>query len=267
MNLPGARHLAPQFPVLTGSSASPLRKQAPGQANGRGWSAKRRPSPSGRSPLGVRATGSWKETPIPPNECLQTDRQALEIRMSSVDDDIALHARDDRWDDQDRTSVSGIPFPPEAPGCFRIRLEPFRYRVGRCDLIAGSLWNRYLDEMPVRRQNSVPVHQHFQHCGRIGLGSVDYCSPSLMPPSRDPFGAFGAPHRELPRRVADPIGTHRLREFSRHRQGATPASARRMRFNTASAPAELDRAMSKGVSPSNNGCARFRNLSIASQSP
>lgn len=46
-----------------------------------------------------------------------------------------------------------------------------------------------------------------------------------------------------------------------------PASARRMRFRTASAPAELDRARSKGVSPSNRGWGRFRNVSMASRSP
>ena len=48
---------------------------------------------------------------------------------------------------------------------------------------------------------------------------------------------------------------------TRHRQGAMPASALRTRFRTAStsAPAELDRARSNGVSPSNSGCGRFRN--------
>ena len=56
-------------------------------------------------------------------------------------------------------------------------------------------------------------------------------------------------------------------ERSRCRQTATPASARRMRFRTASAPAELERAISNGVSPSSNGCGRPRNASIASRSP
>ena len=187
--------------------------------------------------------------------------------MPRVDDDVALHACHDRRDDQECTSVFGIPRATEAAGRLPARMGPIPNEIGRDHLIADAPWYRDLDEVLVRRRRSIPMGQRFQHGCRIGFGGVDYVGAGLVPPAGHASGACRAPHRKPASGIADPIGAHRPRERSRFRQTATPASARRMRFRTASAPAELERAMSNGVSPSSNGCGRPRNASIASRSP
>ena len=144
---------------------------------------------------------------------------------------------------------------------------PFQNYVGRYHLVAGASRDRDLDEMLVWRRGAVSMRQHFQHGRRIGCRGVDYFRPGLMPSAGDAAGALRAPHGVLARGIPDPICAQRFRKRSRCIQRATPASALRMRFRTASAPAELERAISNGVSPSSNGCGRLRNASIASRSP
>ena len=187
--------------------------------------------------------------------------------MPGVDDDVALHACNYRWDEQDCTSILRIPGATEAAGCLTTRVRPVRDHVRRHHFIAGAPRYRDLDEVLVRRRGAVPVREHLQHGRRIGCGGVNHFGAGLMPSAGDASCAFHAPHRKLTRGIADPIRAQRLPKRSRCRQRATPASARRMRLRTASAPAELERAMSNGVSPSSSGCGRFRNASIASGSP
>ena len=147
------------------------------------------------------------------------------------------------------------------------RVGPVRDHIRGCHLIAGAVRYRDLDEVLVRRRGAVPVREHFQHRRGIGCGGVNHFGAGLMPSTGDASRAFRAPYRKLTRRIADPIRAQRLPERSRCRQTATPACARRMRLRTASVPAELERAMSNGVSSSSNGCGRFRNASMASASP
>ena len=106
-----------------------------------------------------------------------------------------------------------------------------------------------------RCRNSRRSH-HTAFPGRPSCHRPETCwAPSVLHTGNRPPG------------IADAPGSRRLPQHARHRQGAMPASALRTRFSTASAPAELDRAMSNGVSPSNSGCGRLRNASMASRSP
>ena len=79
--------------------------------------------------------------------------------MPAVDDDIALHARDDGRDEQDRTSAFHMPLAAEAACRFPARPEPVRDDARRRDLVAGSPRYRDLDEVLIRRRRPVPVDQ------------------------------------------------------------------------------------------------------------
>ena len=206
--------------------------------------------------------------PVPPDGSFQSDRYSLGVRVPAVDDDVAFHARDDRWDDHDcafdaprtiggRSGRAASPPGWNQSGSMSAVTTSWLVPLGM--VISMKCW--------VWRQRSVPVHQHFQHGRRVALGGVDHLGAGLVPPAGGALGAFRTPHRKSSRRIADSVRPHRLRQGSWRHQAAMPASARRMRFSTASAPAELDRAMSKGVSASRRGCGRFRNVSIAFRSP
>ncbi len=183
----------------------------------------------------------WKETLIPPHRCLQPNFHAHEIGMPDVDAEIAFHPRDNGGGDEDRTPAFPVPFPTEVLGRFPNWFEPVRNRIRCGDLIAGSPGDRDLDEMLFRRQFSVPMHQLLQHGCRIVLRCVDHFGARLMPPSISALGAFRAPYCELSGRVADAKRSHRFRQRARTHQRAIPAPARRIRFRTAYAPAELER--------------------------
>ena len=124
----------------------------------------------------------WKETLIPPHWCLHPNFRAHEIGMPDVDAEIAFHPRDNGGGDEDRTPAFSVTFPIEVLGRFPNWFEPVRNRIRCGDLIAGSPGDRDLDEMLVRRQFSVPMHQLLQHGCRIVLRCLDHFGAHLMPP-------------------------------------------------------------------------------------
>ena len=155
----------------------------------------------------------------PPYRRLQPHSYPPEIRVPAVDDDISLHAGDDRRDDQDGAWILLVPSAAQAASRFPVRTETFREGLGSDDRVAGALGYGDLYVVLVGRQGSVPVDEFFQHCRRVVLRSVYHFGAGLMPPSGRSFGALGAPHRKLARRIADPVCPHRLRQGSRRCQG------------------------------------------------
>ena len=204
-------------------------------------------SRSGRQPSGgTTARTHGKEALIPPHGGLKPDRHAFEIRMPAVDDDIALHTRDDGRDDQDCASVLHIPLASEATGRFSVWPESVRDDIGGCDLVAGSPEYGDLDEMLVRRQGSVPVSQLFQHGRRVALGSIDHLDPRFMPPAGDALGALRASHRKtvpLNRRSDTPASLRaRFAVSSKSRAGLGPMNEVQDRFRTRRAgPCHVER--------------------------
>ena len=132
------------------------------------------------------------------------------------------------------------------------------------------------------KQASIPPHGSLQAGSQFSMprvdddvalhpcdyrwGDQDCASILRIPSAPEPAGCLSTrvgPVRNHIRRdylVAGAPWYRDLDEVLVRRRCAVPLS-------TASAPAELERAMSNGVSPSSSGCGRFRNVSIASRSP
>ncbi len=77
--------------------------------------------------LSIRCLDSLQDDyTFPPHRCFSPHRQAFEVRMSAVDDHIALHPRDDRRDKQDGTAIVYMPWAAETTSCLSTWLEPVR---------------------------------------------------------------------------------------------------------------------------------------------
>lgn len=179
---------------------------------------------------------------------------ALEIFVSCVDYDIPFHARNHGRHDQNRATPLAVPVRGECLGPMRNWGAP---NPAAC-LRSPPRSSRRPVSWP-RRNADTEEARHcskraFQQGRRVVFRHIDDLVANPVPPPRHPFRAFGAPDGKLAFAVPNAEGPGRSRQDSgpRH-QTATLASTRRIRFSTASEPAEQDLAKSNGVVPCNNG--------------
>lgn len=189
------------------------------------------------------------------------------IRMVGIDEDVPLHPGDDRGDEENGAAPLGEPGMAEAAGDLAARFVPARQAVRVQDLIGRAGRDGDLDAMLVGRQAAAPVDQPLQHRRRVVLGRVDHGVADRVPAALDAPRTLGAVNWIVTLGVADAPGDEPILEPAMGRQRAMPASARRIRASTASAPAVLERAMSRGLWPASSGCGRSRKASVAARSP
>ena len=173
--------------------------------------------------------------------------------MKIIEDNVPLHTCYEGRHQQYRTPPLGIPGSRKAARYLTVSTVPTRHAIRRCNLIRSTARYHDLHEVLIVWKNAVPLRQFLKHSGRIILARIDHRSTGTMPPSGNSPGTLRAPHRKLSLRITNPVGSFCLRKPARTGQVEMPASARRIRFRTASAPAVLDLAISEGLFPSSNG--------------
>ena len=210
---------------------------------------------------------SPKQPLIPPYGFSLAWFEERKVVVRCVDDDVAFHARHDTGYDEYGTAPFGVPAMSECPGNLTVEQFPACQRPRIRNLALNPGGNGDVDPVLIGRRRPTPLDQFFQHCCRVMLGGVYHPVSGFMPAARDSAGAFGAIHWPGAFRVADPVCCKRLYKPVYMAHTTTPATARRTRFSTAWAPAELDRAISNGVAPSSSGWGRYRKPSMRIASP
>ena len=186
--------------------------------------------------------------------------------MSGIENEISLHARNHTWHDEQGASPLVIPLASESAGDVAATIRPPGMMSIAEDLVACPGGNDDLDEMLVGRHFSRMVNKFLKHRGRVVLCGIDYACTNFVPsPSCSPGTAI-VPDCELSVRIANTPSPPVRAQFAWVHM-AKPASARRRRLTTASAPAELACARASGARPSSNGCGRDRKRRAASISP
>lgn len=179
--------------------------------------------------------------------------------MIGIDDDIVFFPGRYAGHDQYGRAAFFDPCTTELPGDELILIVPAWKAVFGDDFVARAGRQVDGDEVLVRRQDTVVMHEFFEHGGTVMLAGVNDRLTFAMPAAIVAARAVGAVDWPPAARVADAPDGEWFRQFANRHQTAMPASALSRSFRTRSAPAVDSRATSNGVRPSSSGCSRDKN--------
>jgi len=156
-------------------------------------------------PIAKRPLGRLVEPGVPPYGLRHGMRELRRVSVRGVDQDIAFDPRWDRRDHQKRGALLTIPSVGKGLADGLVLRIPARMRSRLENLIAYAVRNGDGDEMLVRRQHHIGMHQLLQHRRRIMFGCVDDWGIVRVPATGIEPCALGVVDRIGAVRIADAI--------------------------------------------------------------